>query len=68
MKQTILTFLLLLTFHISARAQMFKMLTADNQLSSSMVNTIYQDREGEVWIGSQNGLTRYNGAGLPHIS
>lgn len=62
MKQTTLTFLLLLTFCLSARAQMFKMLTADNQLSSSMVNTIYQDREGEVWIGSQNGLTRYNGA------
>lgn len=40
------------------------MLTADNQLSSSMVNTIYQDREGVVWIGSQNGLTRYDGAGF----
>lgn len=62
MKQTISLILFILSSCLSAQAQLFKMLTADNQLSSSMINTIYQDREGVVWIGTENGLTRYDGA------
>ena len=44
-----LTFRLLLCFILSAvmcHAQRGKLLTADRELSSSMLNSIYQDRNG----------------------
>lgn len=39
-----------------------KLFTVDRELSSSMLNSIYQDKEGIVWIATEDGLNRYDGA------
>lgn len=52
----------LLAEPLKAGAQTGKLFTADRELSSSMVNCIYQDRSGVVWIATENGLNRYDGA------
>ena len=39
----------------------FKNLTVEDGLSQSTVETIYQDSKGYIWIGTNDGLDRYNG-------
>lgn len=39
-----------------------KIFTADKELSSSMINSVYQDKEGVVWIATEDGLNRYDAA------
>lgn len=59
----ILTLLLyILLTGTAAHAQTGKLFTADRELSSSMVNQVYQDRDGVIWIATENGLNRYDGA------
>lgn len=43
------------------RAQRCIMLSVGDGLSSSSVNTLYQDRRGDIWIATENGLNRYDG-------
>ena len=40
----------------------FKNLTTKNGLSYNLVNCLFQDREGYVWVGTFNGLNRYDGS------
>lgn len=39
----------------------FKHLTIDNGLSQNTVNTIFQDHKGLIWIGTWDGLNKYDG-------
>ncbi len=39
----------------------FTQLTSDNGLSSSIISVIIQDHKGLMWIGTPNGLNRYDG-------
>ena len=39
----------------------FKNITIEDGLSQSTVETIYQDSKGYIWIGTNDGLDRYNG-------
>lgn len=39
----------------------FKNITIEDGLSQSTVETIYQDGKGYIWIGTNDGLNRYNG-------
>jgi signal transduction histidine kinase/ligand-binding sensor domain-containing protein/DNA-binding response OmpR family regulator len=39
----------------------FKHITVENGLSQNSVRTICQDSLGYIWVGTQNGLNRYNG-------
>ncbi len=39
----------------------FKRLDINNGLSSNQVNTIFKDSHGYLWIGTVNGLNRYDG-------
>ena len=39
----------------------FKSLTIDDGLAHNKVNTICQDREGFLWFGTNEGLSRYDG-------
>ena len=39
----------------------FNNLTIEDGLSQSTVETMYQDSRGYIWIGTNDGLNRYNG-------
>lgn len=39
----------------------FKNVTIEDGLSQSSINTLYQDTNGYMWIGTNDGLNRYNG-------
>lgn len=38
-----------------------RILTIENGLSDNRVNCVYKDRSGYIWIGTRNGLNRYDG-------
>src|SRR5664280_3501623 len=44
-----------------AKRLQFTHLKSDNGLSSSIVTSILQDHKGLVWIGTYDGLNRYDG-------
>ncbi|MDR0962859.1 MAG: response regulator [Mediterranea sp.] len=43
-------------------AQESKLFTADNELSSSLINDLFQETSGVIWIATEDGLNRYDGA------
>ncbi|SFB88733.1 Signal transduction histidine kinase [Zunongwangia mangrovi] len=43
-------------------AQVGKLFSTDADLSSSLINQIYQDDKGFVWIATEDGLNKYDGA------
>lgn len=43
-------------------AQSSKLYTTDRELSSSLINKIYQDRNGMIWVATEDGLNRFDGA------
>lgn len=45
----------------------FEILTVDNGLSSSVINSILQDDEGYIWIATRDGLNRYDGVNIEVI-
>lgn len=43
------------------KGQEGRLFTSDAQLSSSLVNQVYQDKRGFIWIATRNGFDRYDG-------
>ena len=43
---------------------MIERISLEEGLSQSAVNTIYQDKKGFLWFGTQDGLNRYDGYGF----
>ena len=39
----------------------FKRISIEQGLSNSTIETIYQDKRGFIWIGTRDGLNRYDG-------
>ncbi|MGG7214797.1 ligand-binding sensor domain-containing protein [Clostridium nigeriense] len=65
-KSTIFLFMLICLFRYDAFAIKnnninFQNLTIDDELSQSLVEYIYQDSNGYIWIATNDGLNRYNG-------
>ena len=65
MRRTILLLFLLLC-PLAIRAQRCVLLSVRDGLSSNTINSIYQDKSGDVWIATENGLNRYDGLSI-HI-
>lgn len=61
MKRYRILAILLLFICLQSEAKHFIELNPGNGLSSSLINCMYQDRYGDIWIGTDNGLNRYNG-------
>lgn len=55
----LLTFILFLA--ISQPSWKFSHLTTDDGLSSGTANCVFKDTKGYIWIGTTDGLNRYNG-------
>ena len=53
--------LLALVSTLGIQAQEMILLSNGDGLSSSLVNCIFNDSRGDVWIGTENGLNRYDG-------
>lgn len=47
---------------ITANSQTCHLFTSDRELSSTMINKIYQDRNNMIWIATEDGLNRYDGS------
>lgn len=60
---TLLTFFCAYTLAFSQEEMFF---SSDEHLTSSLINQIYQDREGMIWVATENGLNRYDGAKFTH--
>lgn len=60
-KNLCLLLVLFFFFSIDSSAQRVVNLTTENGLSSSLVNCLFQDSRGDIWIGTENGLNRYDG-------
>src|SRR5574344_1689283 len=62
-KSIIYIILILITSHLFAESNdlQFKRLDVNNGLSSNQVNTIFKDSRGYLWIGTVNGLNRFDG-------
>lgn len=57
-----LPFLLLLLLGSSAAfAQTTKLFSTDHGLSNSLINQVYQDKKGFIWIATENGLNKFDG-------
>ncbi|MBK6965317.1 MAG: hypothetical protein IPH20_15635 [Bacteroidales bacterium] len=57
----IIGFFLLVCFQAGAQQYFFSGYSIGNGLSQSVVNCIFQDSRGYIWIGTQNGLNKFNG-------
>lgn len=54
---------LLLTFiPFTLQGQSYKLFTTDQHLSSSLINHIYEDSKGMIWVATEDGLNRYDGS------
>ena len=61
-----LTFVLWAVFcSVAARAEQygtaFRRITVDQGLSNNYVKTVCQDRSGNIWLGTNNGVNKFNG-------
>ena len=65
MKKHLLTFfftiLFVLVFKGTSFAQTMRFYSTENKLSNSLINQIYQDSKGFIWIATEWGLNKYDG-------
>lgn len=63
-------FLLILCVFASIQAQDidYESFSITDGLSQNLVNTVYQDQFGLLWVGTQSGIDRYDGYRFQHFS
>ena len=54
-------FSLIVFYSLLGYGQSYKFYTTDKELSSSLINQIYQDKDGVIWVATEYGLNRYDG-------
>jgi ligand-binding sensor domain-containing protein/serine phosphatase RsbU (regulator of sigma subunit) len=61
----VFSLLVLIFLHLRLSAQQpfaaFSHVTLDDGLSSNIIRSLYKDQSGFMWIGTNNGINRYNG-------
>src|SRR5512133_882225 len=55
------SFIAILAFPADISQIKFEFVTVDNGLSQGIVEEIFQDSQGYIWIGTHDGLNRYDG-------
>ncbi len=63
MKTTVRTGLLIICLlcFLNTFAQTTKLFSSDGVLSNSLINQIYQDKKGFIWIATEDGLNKFDG-------
>ena len=63
--KNILRFFLYIILFISVSSKSFaqieKFYSTDKDISNSLINKIYQDKKGFVWIATEDGLNKFDG-------
>src|ERR1044072_985287 len=59
---------LLFAFHASAQTTSFISFGVEQGLVQSQVQTLVQDNDGNLWVGTLAGLSRYNGLSFENFS
>ncbi len=62
MRVLIATFFFTITILTPALSQTGKLFSVDRELSSSLINHVYQDHRNIIWISTSDGLNRYDGS------
>ncbi|KAA6307281.1 Sensor histidine kinase TodS, partial [termite gut metagenome] len=57
----ILFSILFFLFNFSLYGQIGTFYSTDHELSSTLINGIYQDRRNYIWIATEDGLNKYDG-------
>ena len=60
-KQAILT-TSFLALSLCANAQFNMLFTSDSELPNSLVNKVEEDKNGMIWVATEDGLCKYNGS------
>lgn len=63
---SLLLFFFLLSMSLSARVHTFRGMSMADGLSDLLVNVIYKDSIGFVWLGTDNCLDRFDGVSIRH--
>ncbi|MFK5969397.1 MAG: EAL domain-containing protein [Candidatus Marithrix sp.] len=61
MKISIILIFIFSIINLSAQELKFQNFSLDEGLSQSTVNTIFQDKQGFIWFGTQDGLNKFDG-------
>ena len=56
--------LIISALKLQAQPVTFSHFTVDNGLSQSVANDVYQDSERFIWVGTQDGISRFDGYGF----
>lgn len=62
LKPLVLTFCFISFLYATALASSCVVFTSERVLPSNMVNQVFQDRDGVVWVATEDGLVRFDGA------
>ncbi|MDE6498016.1 MAG: response regulator [Muribaculaceae bacterium] len=61
MKYTIAALVMTIMWAVGAQAQTARVFGTEHALSSSLINQLYQDRNGMMWVTTEDGICRYDG-------
>lgn len=60
--KTFIIIIFLCFLPLLCKGQFCKLYSTHGDISSSMINHIYQDSKGYIWVSTEDGLNKYDGA------
>ena len=60
--KTFILIIFLCFLPLFCKGQFCKLYSTHGDISSSMINHIYQDSKGYIWVSTEDGLNKYDGA------
>lgn len=60
-QRSIIVWLILSVCLQQAKAQIGKFYSTDRELSNSLINNVYQDKRGFIWVATEDGLNKFDG-------
>ena len=71
MKSTLILLFITITFSLTAQHSYIpseRTFTTKDGLSSDKIHALYKGSEGFIWIGTENGLDRFDGQNFVHLN